>query len=223
MLQVSLKARRILKSVPSDGVAERLERAAAGGEPAVHCGVDFFDGVSDLRVAVVVGVLGEGAVVELDEKWERSQPGFEVGVRGDGVEVGPVAAAAEPEVLDAEAIARVKGAELVAAAGALDHHEQEQVVVAEHRSGVATGHRQACRCGAAAGAGFAALEEVAEEDRVDVVLGVGLERLPQPVDVPLNVADDEGRSRHGLQDTFVREFNRPRPRCVCGRRELVRA
>ena len=82
---------------------------------------------------------------------------------------------------------------------------------------VATRHGEPRRGSAAAGAGLAALEEVTEEDGVDLVLRVGLERLPKPFDVTLDVADDEGGSGHGLQDTFAREISRPRRPAVFGR------
>ena len=60
-------------------------------------------------------------------------------------------------------------------------------------------HRQPRGGRAAARAGLAALEEVAEEDRVDLVLGVVGERLAEPVDVTLHVTDDQGGSGHGLR------------------------
>ena len=79
-------------------------------------------------------------------------------------------------------------------------------------------HGELCRCGAAAGAGFAALEEVTEEDGVDLVLGVGLERLPEPVDVSLDVADDEGGSGHGSGYDRSPRISRRRPPCACAPR-----
>ena len=51
-------------------------------------------------------------------------------------------------------------------------------MVAEHRARVAPLHRELRRRRAAAGAGLATLEEVAEEDGVDLVLRVAGERLP---------------------------------------------
>ncbi len=193
-----------------------------GREPGACCRVHLVDRVGDLGVAVVVGVLGEGAVFELEEHRERSKPGFQGWVRCDRVQVGPVASSAEPEVFDAEAVTRFEGAELVASSGAFDHDKEEEVVVAQDGAGVAAGHREAGGCGAAAGAGLAALEEVAEEDGVDFVLGVGLERFAEAVDVTLDVADDQGGSGHGVQDTSAGLVIRPRRLGAFGRRGCAR-
>ena len=85
-------------------------------------------------------------------------------------------------------------------------------MVAEHRTRVATAHRELRRRCAAAGAGLAPLEEVTEEDGVDVVLGVRLERLLEPVDVTLDVADDQGVPGHALRISVA---SRPRRLFAC--------
>jgi hypothetical protein len=64
-------------------------------------------------------------------------------------------------------------------------------------------------CGTTCGAGFAALEEVAEEDGVDVVFRVGLECFAEALDVTLDVADDQGGS-HALR---IRAPARSSARC----------
>ena len=56
------------------------------------------------------------------------------------------------------------------------------------------------RFGSSGGSRAAALEEVAQEDGVDLLLGVGVERLSEPLGVPLDVADDENGARHDAQD-----------------------
>src|SRR6202035_130329 len=100
--------------------------------------------------------------------------------------VRPVTSTAEPQVLDAEPVARAPGAELVAATGALEHHEQEEGVVAKDRARVAARHGERGGRRPAARAGLASLEEVTEKDGVDLVVGVGLERVDEPVDVALD-------------------------------------
>ena len=95
-------------------------------------------------------------------------------------------------------------------------------MVAEHGTGVAPGHGEPGRCCTAACAGLASLEEVAEEDGIDLILGIGLERLPEPVDVTLDIADDQGGSGHRLQDTFARLLNRRRQPAACARSAPLR-
>ena len=90
-------------------------------------------------------------------------------------------------------------------------------MVAEHRARVAPLHGELRGRRAAAGAGLASLEEVTEEDGVDLVFGVGLERLAEPVDVTLDVADDQG-GRVTASGYERHAISRPRRPCGCAPR-----
>ena len=87
-------------------------------------------------VHVLVGVLHQRAVVEQDEEGEAAQPCLQTRVPIHGVEVGPVAAAVQPERLELALVAQPPRLRRFYAAAAFQHREEEGVVVAEHSAAV---------------------------------------------------------------------------------------
>ena len=129
--QVASETCCIGERVSPDRVPQRREHTTGLLYPGAHLPIDVIDCGADLRIAVIVRVLDERAIVEHQHEWQRSQPRFELRVCRNRVQVGPVAATAQPQLLDADAVARAPVRDLSDTARTLEHDEQEQVVVAD--------------------------------------------------------------------------------------------
>ena len=193
--QVRLEPRRLVEGTAADEVAE--ERTTPPGcRPSSSAAARLTAStlVAEGRVAVVVRVLGQGAVLEQEHQREGAQPGLQVGVGGETLEVGRVAAPPPPDGLQQLAVAGPQP--LAAKAPLLDQRHHQEVVVAQDGPAVAAPHGDPGRPVAPGVARAAAGEEVPEEDGLDLVLGVGGQRRGEALVVALDVSDHEHRQRH---------------------------
>src|SRR5665213_1051673 len=196
VVEVEVEPPPLDEGAPPEERSHRREHAARCGQPGVRGGVDGVDAVAEAGVHVVVGVLHKGAVVEEDHEWQAAQPRLQARVLLDGGEVGPVTATVQPQLLKVGGTARLPRLRRLDTATPLEDGEQEEVVVAEDGAAVTPSPGEARGRGAAAAPREAALEEIAEEHCVDVVLRVGVERLLEALDVALHIADNEEGSGH---------------------------
>ena len=194
VLEVEVEAPSLDERAPAEERADRDEHPTRRRQPVARRGVDLVDAGTELGEDVVVGVLHEREVAEQDEEGKPAQPALEVGVGGDRVEVGPVAAAVQPECLELGGVARLPRARAGSPPAALQHSEQEQVVVAEHRPAVVPRPDQPGRSRAPAAAGSPPWKKSPRKTVSTSSSRVGQQRLLEAFDVALDITDDEQRA-----------------------------
>jgi hypothetical protein len=134
------------------------------------------------------------STLEQEHEWEGAQPGLQLGVSAQAVEVGRIAAPPPPDGLQQLAVPSPQP--LSAEVSLLDQRHHQEVVVAEDGAAVAALHGDPGGPVPAPLPDAAAGEEVAEEDRLHLILGEGGEGADEALVVALDVSDDEHRQGH---------------------------